>query len=42
MSQKSRKLPLGRETLRHLNREQLVQAAGGWLRPPITWSCPQR
>jgi len=36
-----RKLVLSRETLRQLTPSELKQAAGGWIRPPITWSCPQ-
>ena len=36
-----RKLALSRETLRQLTPAELKQAAGGWIRPPITWSCPQ-
>ena len=36
-----RKLVLKRETLRQLTPSELKQAAGGWIRPPISWSCPQ-
>lgn len=36
-----RKLVLKKETLRQLTASELKQAAGGWIRPPITWSCPQ-
>ena len=36
-----RKLVLGKETLRQLTPGELKQVAGGWIRPPLTWSCPQ-
>ena len=36
-----RKLVLKRETLRQLTPGELKLAAGGWIRPPISWSCPQ-
>jgi hypothetical protein len=36
-----RKLLLKTETLRQLTASELKLAAGGWIRPPITWSCPQ-
>jgi len=36
-----RKLALRKETLRQLTASELKQAAGGWIRPPLTWSCPQ-
>jgi hypothetical protein len=36
-----RKLVLKRETLRQLTPSELKLAAGGWIRPPISWSCPQ-
>ena len=36
-----RKLVLRKETLRQLTPNELKLAAGGWIRPPITWSCPQ-
>ncbi len=36
-----RKLVLKKETLRQLTPSELKLAAGGWIRPPITWSCPQ-
>ncbi len=36
-----RKLALKKETLRQLTPGELKLAAGGWIRPPITWSCPQ-
>jgi hypothetical protein len=36
-----RKLVLQKETLRQLTASELKQVAGGWIRPQITWSCPQ-
>jgi len=36
-----RKLALRKETLRQLTASELKQAAGGWIRPPLSWSCPQ-
>jgi hypothetical protein len=36
-----RKLVLRKETLRQLTPSELKLAAGGWIRPPLTWSCPQ-
>jgi hypothetical protein len=35
------KLVLKKVTLRQLSPAELKLAAGGWIRPPITWSCPQ-
>jgi hypothetical protein len=35
------KLSLNKQTIRVLSAPQLTLAAGGWIRPPITWSCPQ-
>jgi hypothetical protein len=35
------KLVLRKETLRQLTPVELKQVAGGWMRPPMTWSCPQ-
>lgn len=35
------KLALNRETLRQLTASELKLAAGGWIRPPLSWSCPQ-
>ena len=35
------KLALKKETLRQLTPSELKLAAGGWIRPPISWSCPQ-
>ncbi len=36
-----RKLVLKKETLRQLTASELKLAAGGWIRPPLSWSCPQ-
>jgi hypothetical protein len=36
-----KKLRLGKQQVRVLVTEDLGQVAGGWIRPPITWSCPQ-
>jgi hypothetical protein len=36
-----RKLALKKETLRQLTASELRLAAGGWIRPPISLSCPQ-
>ena len=36
-----RKLALNKETLRQLTASELKLAAGGWIRPPLSWSCPQ-
>ena len=36
-----KKLALHAQTIRTLNGDDLANVVGGWLRPPITWSCPQ-
>jgi hypothetical protein len=36
-----RKLTLKVEVLRILSDSELNQVAGAWIRPPLTWSCPQ-
>jgi hypothetical protein len=36
-----KKLQLNKQTLRVVGFDELAQAAGGWIRPPISWSCPQ-
>jgi hypothetical protein len=41
MKKAPRKLELSKQTIRLVAFDQLAQAAGGWIRPPITWSCPQ-
>lgn len=37
----ARRMNLSRTTLRTLTSDQLDAARGGWIRPPISWSCPQ-
>jgi len=34
-------LLLEKETVQDLTETQSDRAKGGWIRPPITWSCPQ-
>jgi hypothetical protein len=41
MKKSSRKLNVNKQTLRVLVGDELADVAGGWLRPPISWSCPQ-
>ena len=41
MKRPVKKLNLAAQTLRLLATDELGAAAGGWIRPPITWSCPQ-
>jgi hypothetical protein len=41
MTKSSKKLAVTRQTIRVLAGEDLAGVAGGWIRPPITWSCPQ-
>jgi hypothetical protein len=41
MKKPVKKLSLNKTTIRVLAGDDLAQAAGGWIRPPITWSCPQ-
>lgn len=36
-----KKLRLNKQQVRVLVADDLAQAVGGWIRPPITWSCPQ-
>jgi hypothetical protein len=38
---KTKKLTVARETLRRLDPADLAHVRGGWIRPPISWSCPQ-
>lgn len=35
------KLRLNKQQIRVLATGELTQAAGGWIRPPLSWSCPQ-
>ena len=41
MKKAAKKIELNKQTIRVLVQNDLVQAAGGWIRPPISWSCPQ-
>jgi hypothetical protein len=41
MKQPVKKLKVDKHTIRLLTTDDVAQAAGGWIRPPITWSCPQ-
>jgi len=36
-----KKLALSTQSIRVLVDRDLAGVAGGWVRPPITWSCPQ-
>ena len=36
-----RKLKLKVDVLRTLSDSEMSQVAGAWIRPPISWSCPQ-
>ena len=36
-----RKLALKVDVIRTLSDSEMNQVAGAWIRPPITWSCPQ-
>jgi hypothetical protein len=38
---KKKRLKLDRESIRILDPNDLHRVGGGWIRPPITWSCPQ-
>jgi natural product precursor len=41
MKKPSRKLTLNKQTIRVLDSQELANVAGGWIRPPISWTCPQ-
>jgi hypothetical protein len=41
MKKAIQKLRVNKQTIRVLAADEVAQAAGGWIRPPITWSCPQ-
>jgi hypothetical protein len=41
MKKSHKKLVMNKQTIRVLTPDVLADIAGGWLRPPITWSCPQ-
>lgn len=36
-----KRLVLKQESIRMLETKDLGKIAGGWIRPPLTWSCPQ-
>jgi hypothetical protein len=36
-----KRLDLNKQTIRVLASDDLAEVGGGWIRPPITWSCPQ-
>ena len=36
-----RKLALKVDVIRTLSDTEMSQVAGAWIRPPLTWSCPQ-
>lgn len=41
MVKSSKKLSVNKQTIRVLGGQDLEGVAGGWIRPKITWSCPQ-
>ena len=41
MKKAIKKLELNKQTIRLLAIDELGAVAGGWIRPPISWSCPQ-
>src|SRR6266545_795125 len=41
MKKSTSKLTLSKQTIRVLAGHDLAPVAGGWIRPPISWSCPQ-
>ncbi|HMG23453.1 MAG TPA: class I lanthipeptide [Kofleriaceae bacterium] len=41
MKKAGNKLVLNKQTIRALATDELAAVGGGWIRPPITWSCPQ-
>lgn len=41
MKKTSKKLVVNKHTIRVLSADTLAHVVGGWIRPPITWSCPQ-
>jgi hypothetical protein len=36
-----KKLALTKQSVRVLLGDDLANVVGGWIKPPITWSCPQ-
>jgi hypothetical protein len=41
MKKAIKKLELRSQTVRVVAMDELAQVGGGWIRPPISWSCPQ-
>jgi hypothetical protein len=41
MKQYNKRLAIHKQTIRVLTSDTLAHIDGGWLRPPISWSCPQ-
>jgi hypothetical protein len=41
MKKPVKKLNVSRQTVRLLAIDEIGAAIGGWIRPPISWSCPQ-
>jgi len=41
MKKSGTKLVVNRQTIRALATGELAAVGGGWIRPPISWSCPQ-
>ena len=37
----TRKLALKVDVIRTLSDSEMNQVAGAWIRPPLSWSCPQ-
>jgi hypothetical protein len=38
---KVEKLKLNKETVKDLTPNDMQNVRGGWIRPPISWGCPQ-
>jgi len=41
MKKQIKKLVVSKQTIRVLSSGTLDGVVGGWIRPPISWSCPQ-
>lgn len=41
MKQSIQRFRLHKQQIRVLVTDDLAQAHGGWIRPPLSWSCPQ-
>lgn len=41
MKRAIKKLQLNKQQIRVLSPDDLNEVVGGWIRPPLTWSCPQ-